>query len=79
MDRMLPYWFDSIIPDLRAYETVLIASHGHTLRALVKHLSDISEGDVAQLTIASGVPLIYDIDPSGRRSSDTPVEDRYLR
>ncbi|NNE95330.1 MAG: 2,3-diphosphoglycerate-dependent phosphoglycerate mutase [Acidimicrobiales bacterium] len=78
VDRMLPYWFDAIIPDLRVYDTVLIAAHGNSLRALVKHLSGISDNEIPNLNIPTGVPLIYEIDSHGRPTEDTPVEDRYL-
>src|ERR1019366_8825716 len=49
--RMLPYWFDSIIPDLEAHKTVLVTAHGNSLRALVKHLDGISDADIAGLNI----------------------------
>ncbi len=78
VDRMLPYWFDSIIPDLRHNDTVLIAAHGNSLRALVKHLSNIGDADISSLNIPTGVPLVYEIDEHGRPTTDTPVEDRYL-
>lgn len=79
VDRILPYWFEAIVPDLRIHDTVLIASHGHSLKALVKHLSNIDDHEITNLNILSGVPLIYDIDAHGRPTTDTPVEDRYLR
>ena len=52
-----PYWYDAIVPDLRAGETVLVAAHGNSLRALVKHLDGISDDDIAELNIPTGVPL----------------------
>lgn len=78
VDRILPYWFDAIIPDLRMHDIVLIAAHGSSLRALVKHLSNISDDDISSLNIPTGVPLVYEIDARGRPTSDTPVEDRYV-
>jgi 2,3-bisphosphoglycerate-dependent phosphoglycerate mutase len=60
--RMLPYWFDSLVPDLRAGETVLVAAHGNSLRALVKHLEGISDEDIPGLNIPTGVPRVYDLD-----------------
>ena len=54
---MLPYWYDAIVPDLRAGHTVLVAAHGNSLRALVKHLDGISDDDIAELNIPTGVPL----------------------
>ncbi|MFI0241959.1 phosphoglyceromutase [Streptomyces sp. NPDC016845] len=60
--RMLPYWFDSIVPDLLTGRTVLIAAHGNSLRALVKHLDGISDADIAGLNIPTGIPLSYELD-----------------
>ena len=60
--RMLPYWEGSIIPDLVAGATVLVAAHGNSLRALVKHLDGISDGEIAELNIPTGIPLHYVLD-----------------
>lgn len=60
--RLLPYWESSIVPDLRAGRNVLVAAHGNSLRALVKHLDDISDADIAGLNIPTGIPLRYDLD-----------------
>jgi 2,3-bisphosphoglycerate-dependent phosphoglycerate mutase len=59
---MLPYWYDAIVPDLRAGRTVLVAAHGNSLRALVKHLDGISDEDIAGLNIPTGMPLVYRLD-----------------
>ena len=59
--RMLPYWASDIIPDLEAGRTVLVAAHGNSLRALVKHLDNISDEDIAGLNIPTGVPLYYEL------------------
>ena len=59
--RMLPYWYDAVIPDLRDGRTVLIAAHGNSLRALVKHLDEISDENIAGLNIPTGMPLRYDL------------------
>jgi len=61
VDRMLPYWFDAIIPDLTAHKTVLVTAHGNSLRALVKHLDGISDADIAALNIPTGIPLLYEL------------------
>lgn len=61
VDRMLPYWFDAIIPDLNAHKTVLVTAHGNSLRALVKHLDGISDADIATLNIPTGIPLLYEL------------------
>jgi 2,3-bisphosphoglycerate-dependent phosphoglycerate mutase len=60
--RMLPYWYDAIVPDLRAGRTVLVAAHGNSLRALVKHLDGIGDAEIAKLNIPTGIPLRYDLD-----------------
>jgi 2,3-bisphosphoglycerate-dependent phosphoglycerate mutase len=62
--RVLPYWYDAIVPDLRARRLVLVSAHGNSLRALVKHLDGIAEADIAELNIPTGVPLLYDLDES---------------
>ncbi len=59
--RMLPYWESAIIPDLRAGKTVMVAAHGNSLRALVKHLDGISDADIAGLNIPTGIPLVYSL------------------
>jgi len=59
--RMLPYWFDAIIPDLTTHKTVLVTAHGNSLRALVKHLDGISDADIAGLNIPTGIPLLYEL------------------
>ena len=62
IDRMLPYWQSDIVPDLRAGKTVLVTAHGNSLRALVKHLEGISDDDIAELNIPTGIPLVYQLD-----------------
>ncbi|AAZ56944.1 phosphoglyceromutase [Thermobifida fusca] len=59
--RMLPYWYDAIIPDLAAGRTVLVAAHGNSLRALVKHLDNIDDKSIAGLNIPTGIPLVYEL------------------
>jgi 2,3-bisphosphoglycerate-dependent phosphoglycerate mutase len=60
--RMLPYWYDAIVPDLRQARVVLVAAHGNSLRGLVKHLDGISDEDIPHLEIPTGVPIVYDLD-----------------
>ena len=60
--RLIPYWEDVIVPDLRAGKVVLVAAHGNSLRALVKHLDGISDEDIAGLNIPTGIPLVYRLD-----------------
>ena len=62
IDRMLPYWHSDIVPDVRSGKTVLITAHGNSLRALVKHLDGISDDDIAELNIPTGIPLVYELD-----------------
>ena len=60
--RFLPYWKSDIVPDLEDGKTVLVAAHGNSLRALVKHLDGISDEDIAGLNIPTGMPLVYRLD-----------------
>jgi len=60
--RFLPYWEEAIVPDVRAGKMVLLAAHGNSLRALVKHLDQISVADIAGLNIPTGIPLRYELD-----------------
>ena len=60
--RALPYWYDDIVPDLRLGRTVLVAAHGNSLRAIVKHLDDIGDAEVVGLNIPTGIPLAYELD-----------------
>ena len=66
VSRMLPYWYDAIVPDLRAGRTVCVAAHGNSLRALVKHLDDMTEDAVVGLNIPTGIPLVYQLDADMR-------------
>jgi len=59
--RMLPYWESDIIPDLQTGKTVLVTAHGNSLRALVKHLDGISDDEIAELNIPTGIPLVYEL------------------
>ena len=60
--RVLPYWYDDVVPRLRAGLTLLVVAHGNSLRALVKHLEDISDADIAELNIPTGAPRRYVLD-----------------
>ncbi|HEX3898877.1 MAG TPA: phosphoglyceromutase [Mycobacteriales bacterium] len=59
--RMLPYWYDAIVPDLRDGKTVLVVAHGNSLRALVKHLDGVSDEAIVELNIPTGIPLVYEL------------------
>ena len=71
--RVLPCWNDSIAPAIRSGQRVLVAAHGNSLRALVKHLDGISDDEIVALNIPTGVPLVYDLDDGLR-----PLRHRYL-
>ena len=73
--RMLPYWYDAIAPDLLAGRTVLVAAHGNSLRALIKHLDGISDADIAELEIPTGVPIVYELDAGLAVSSRRELGD----
>jgi 2,3-bisphosphoglycerate-dependent phosphoglycerate mutase len=79
VDRMLPYWYDAIVPDLTPGRTVLVAAHGNSLRALVKHLSAISDDAIPGLNIPTGEPLVYELGDDYLPVDDIPVDERYLR
>ncbi len=73
--RMLPYWYDAIVPDLRDGKVTLVTAHGNSLRALVKHLDGISDADIAGLNIPTGIPLLYELNDDLR---PTVPGGRYL-
>ena len=62
LERLLPYWNDVIVPDLKTGKTIMIAAHGNSLRAIVKHLDEISDDDIAGVNIPTGIPLVYELD-----------------
>ncbi len=71
--RMLPYWYDRIVPEIRAGRRLLVVAHGNSLRALVKHLDGISDEEIPSLNIPTGIPLVYELDDDLR-----PITSRYL-
>jgi 2,3-bisphosphoglycerate-dependent phosphoglycerate mutase len=73
VERMLPYWYDAIVPDLINGRNPIVVAHGNSLRALVKHLDGLSEEEVVGLNIPTGIPLVYDLDENLE-----PVGKRYL-
>ena len=74
IERVLPYWEGEILPVLARGETVIVSAHGNSLRALVKHLSRISDEDITGLEIPTGQPIVYEFD-----DTMTPGERRYLK
>ncbi len=75
VDRVLPYWYDAIVTDLAAGHVVLVAAHGNSLRALVKHFDGLSPEEVEDLNIPTGFPLVYTFDDSYRPTSKTYLPD----
>lgn len=73
VERVLPLWFDSIAPEILSGKRVLIAAHGNSLRGLVKHLDNMSDKDVLELNIPTGVPLVYELD-----DNLAPIHHYYL-
>ena len=73
VDRFLPYWHETIAPDIKAGKRVIIAAHGNSLRALVKYLDDLSEEEVLKLNIPTGMPLVYELDANLK-----PIKNYYL-
>jgi 2,3-bisphosphoglycerate-dependent phosphoglycerate mutase len=71
--RVLPYWKERIAPELQAGKNVMVAAHGNSLRAMVKMLDNVSEAEIVELNIPTGVPLLYELD-----SKRAPVSSRYL-
>jgi len=73
IDRFLPYWHQTIAPQIQSGTRVLIAAHGNSLRALVKYLDDISESEIVELNIPTGIPLVYELDDDLK-----PIRSFYL-
>jgi 2,3-bisphosphoglycerate-dependent phosphoglycerate mutase len=81
LERMLPWWYDAIVPDLRSGATVLVAAHGNSLRALVKHLDGLTAAEVVELNLPTGEPLVYELNDDLRppaRKGPGGVKGRYL-
>jgi 2,3-bisphosphoglycerate-dependent phosphoglycerate mutase len=62
LERALPYWEDAVVPDLRDGRSVLVAAHGNSLRAIIKHLDGVSDEAIAGLNVPTGIPLLYELD-----------------
>ena len=73
VERVLPYWNERIVPDIKGGKTVLIAAHGNSLRALKKHLDQMSDEEIMGVNIPTGVPLVYELDAELR-----PIKSEYL-
>lgn len=81
-ERVLPEWNENIVPDIQSGKNVLVAAHGNSLRALVKHLDDISEAEITELNIPTGIPLVYHLDeqlkPIPHPDAISPLKGFYL-
>lgn len=73
VERFVPYWHDNVVPSIRAGRRVLLVAHGNSLRALVKHLDNMSDEEIPQLNIPTGIPLVYELDADLK-----PVRNYYL-
>ncbi|PLX19050.1 MAG: 2,3-diphosphoglycerate-dependent phosphoglycerate mutase [Candidatus Muiribacterium halophilum] len=73
LERVLPYWNEKIVPDLKAGKKLLIAAHGNSLRAIVKHLDNMAEDEITKLNIPTGMPLVYELDDQLK-----PIKKYYL-
>lgn len=73
VERFVPYWTETIVPQIREGKRVLIAAHGNSLRALVKHLDNVPEEDIVSLNIPTGIPLVYELDEELK-----PIRHYYL-
>ena len=71
--RVLPYWMESMGPAIKAGKRVLVAAHGNSLRALIKHLDGVSDADIVGMNVPTGVPLVYELDANLR-----PLKHDYL-
>jgi 2,3-bisphosphoglycerate-dependent phosphoglycerate mutase len=78
VERMMPWWYDAIVSDLQAGRVVLVAAHGNSLRALVKHLDGISDDDIADLNIPTGIPVRYELDDAMQAVPVGSFEQRYV-
>ncbi len=76
VERMLPYWHQTIAPAIRSGERVLISAHGNTLRALVKYLDSISDRDIVGMNIPTGIPLVYELDDDLRPTNSSYLGDK---
>jgi len=71
--RFLPYWHESIAPAVKAGQRVIVAAHGNSLRAMVKYLDNVADGDIVELNIPTGIPLVYELDEALK-----PIKSYYL-
>ena len=73
LDRVLPYWTSTLAPEIKAGKRLLVVAHGNSIRALVKYLDDVSEAEITELNIPTGLPLVYELDDNLK-----PIQHYYL-
>ena len=73
VERVLPFWNESMAPAIRAGKRLVVSAHGNSIRALVKYLDDVSESDIVELNIPNGIPLVYELDAELQ-----PIRSYYL-
>ena len=78
VERLIPYWESQLASDLREFQTVLVAAHGNSLRALVKHLEGIPDDAITELVIPTGAPIVYELKTDLTPLKSIPISDRYL-
>jgi len=78
LERLVPYWRDQLAQDLQEFDTVLVAAHGNSLRALVKHLDEVPENEIMGLEIPTGAPIVYELDSELRPAESLSISERYL-
>ena len=78
VERLVPYWQDQLAQDLQEFDTVLVAAHGNSLRALVKHLEEIPDNEITELEIPTGAPIVYELDSELRPTEQLSTSERYL-
>jgi len=83
LERCLPFWEEHVVPEVRAGHNILIAAHGHSIRALVKHLENISDEGIRKLSIPNGIPLVYQVDKNAQplrqhRMADSEITGTFL-
>lgn len=81
-ERFMPLWLNELVPEIKSGKKILIAAHGNTLRALVKHLDGISPDEITGLNIPTGIPLVYELDenmkPISQKGAIPPLSGLYL-
>ena len=78
VERLVPYWQEQLAQDLQEFDTGLVAAHGNSLRALVKHLEEIPDNEITELEIPTGAPIVYELDSELRPTEQLSTSERYL-